>query len=525
MSDMSRTGMEEAPARARRGTCRKAWGWVKTLLTVRLVLAVVPLFYTLDAGQWLELPIQCSWNVVCYYNVFQKVVVKSLGESAFFPTSKCLMKHWRHAVKDTQARETNIISVCSLNFACWNDVCPNLTQVSWKTLPSFRSCLLYGPQNDHCGTESVPITVADVDSTCWMPSGSSPTTVEFKESLKRSRSTKRFLSTLYQSHCSLDPEKREHIEAFLAKEVQIMDEDKDGYVTREECESYVRNHVVHENKALLLSNPGEATPELCNAFARFGSFETERVNGTCGYDFEVQAPSDQHGRWLLDMPLASAENRTEAIHTYLQPDRDSEGNYMSYQKRIVFLISLQGGLLTEDAQTAIKTLLELTHTFGVILEGGSMLEYDAKETTERVISQLSEHIHIYWFAFGDDDGLWDYMKSLPSVDEEEVQEWNKKEIAEIKHDVKQCQVQLQHLQNEHHQLYRQYLADVRTLRDDLDELHRRQEVEREGLRSEMMQLKHKGIQHSREFQQVRKKLDQLHKLEEEHMRFSNTFPR
>ena len=165
-----------------------------------------------------------------------------------------------------------------------------------------------------------------------------------------------------------------------------MDEDKDGYVTREECESYVRNHVVHENKALLLSNPGEATPELCNAFARFGSFETEKVYGTCGYDFEVQAPSDQHGRWLLDMPLASAENRTEAIHTYLQPDRDSEGNYMSYQKRIVFLISLQGGLLTEDAQTAIKTLLELTHKSGVILEGGSMLEYDAKETTERVIS-------------------------------------------------------------------------------------------------------------------------------------------
>ena len=65
----------------------------------------------------------------------------------------------------------------------------------------------------------------------------------------------------------------------------------------------------------------------------------------------------------------------------------------------------------------------------------------------------------------------------------------------------------------------------KTLRDDLDELHRRQEVELEGLRSEMMQLKHKGIQHSREFQQVRKKLDQLHKLEEEHMRFSNTFPR
>ena len=183
MSDMSRTCMEEAPARARHGTCRNAWGWVKTLLTVRLVLAVVPLFYILE-GQWLELPIQCSWNVVCYYNVFQKVVVKSLGESALFPTSKCLMKHWQHAVKDTQARETNIISVCSLNFACWNDVCPNLTQVSWKTLPSFRSCLLYGPQNDHCGTESVPITVADVDSTCRMPSGSSPTTVEFKERLK-----------------------------------------------------------------------------------------------------------------------------------------------------------------------------------------------------------------------------------------------------------------------------------------------------------------------------------------------------
>ena len=100
MSDMSRTCMEEAPARARHGTCRNAWGWVKTLLTVRLVLAVVPLFYILE-GQWLELPIQCSWNVVCYYNVFQKVVVKSLGESALFPTSKCLMKHWQHAVKDT----------------------------------------------------------------------------------------------------------------------------------------------------------------------------------------------------------------------------------------------------------------------------------------------------------------------------------------------------------------------------------------------------------------------------------------
>ena len=41
-----------------------------------------------------------------------------------------------------------------------------------------------------------------------------------------------------------------------------------------------------------------------------------------------------------------------------------------------------------------------------------------------------------------------------------------------------------------------------------------------------MQLKHKGIQHSREFQQVRKKLDQLHKLEEDlYMKFSNTFPR
>ena len=472
-------------------------------LVVRLVLAVGTLLLTLDVGHWLELPIQCSYNVGCYYKVFEKVVVKSLGENAFVPTSECLMQLWRHAVKDTQARETYFLAVCSLNWTCWQDVCPSLSHASWHTWPSVVSCLTYGKEEDHCGAAYVPLTVADVQSTCWMPSGlDPPTTEEFKIKLKSGSGAKGFRSNLHQRHCGLDPSKREHVEAFLAKEVQQIDEDKDGHITAQECKAYVGQYVAEEDRAVLLGGSRGLPRELCNAFTRFGSFEPEQAADTCNFGFDAPSPpSHQHGAWtLVDMLSASQEKRTDLLQNLLQileSDSDVEGNMqVSYRNRIVFILVLQQGSVGREDEAAMRTITQRFFTFGVILVGGTNLDAAAKTALEREINQVSERSHIYWFASDDDDGLWDYMKSLPHVDAGDTLQWQRKETGQMKEDIKQLQREMGQMKDDPKQLQRemgQMKEDLRQLqkemgqmKEDLEQLQavvRRLRIEIVGLKT------------------------------------------
>ena len=444
----------------------RLWKWAWGAFT-RLALAVAICLFALESGQLLELPIQCNYDPGCYSGVFQKVVGKCLSLSI----SKCLQTQWQHAVTDTQARETNILSVCWLDESCWYKYCPDLSQATWKTVFLSRSCLLYGHQVDTCATNFVPMTVADVDSACRMRSDmGNPSRIDFKMRLKSSNGTKPLLSALYQQHCK-DSKQSEHVEAFLAKEVQQMDNDKDGYVTAEECKSYASNFVVQEHRAILLGSPGAGTPELCNAFAGFGSFEafgafqaSSKSDRLC--PLKSHGPGYQPGRWtLVDVPLVSSE-WTEAIQTELRSDRDSEGNQVSYQNRLVLIVDLQQGNVTEKDQAAMRTiLLEITKSFGVIVVDEGGMDAAMRIPVETQIENLSQSIHIYWFESGD-VGLDNFMEALPSVDVGDVKEWVKKDIGNINRDLKRSQFQIYEIRSR----LSQCQEKINKLQDKVNEL-------------------------------------------------------